>query len=78
MARRAIYSGDLATRHDGAAQAIRRAAASPAGRVPALRAELDELRTRRFLGYHESMAWARDAGRVIDEIWASGLHRGNS
>lgn len=61
---------DLAARHDGAARAIRRAAASPAGRVPALRAELHELRTRRFLGYHESMAWARDAGPVIDEIWA--------
>ena len=47
----------------------------PAGRScrkPAL-GVLDALRTRRHLGYRESMEWARDAGTVVDEITAAAL-----
>ena len=61
---------DIAARHDDAARTIRRATAKPSGRVAYLRAELDELQTRRHLGYRESMEWARDAGPIIDEISA--------
>jgi hypothetical protein len=53
------------------ARTIRLAAATPADRVATLRSELDELRTRRHLGYRESMEWATDAGTVIDEITAT-------
>lgn len=59
---------ELASRHGDAARAVRLAAAQPSGRVPLLRTALDELQTRGFLGYRESMAWARDAEPVIDEI----------
>ena len=59
---------DLAARHDDATRAIRRAAASPPGRVALLRTDVDKLRTRRHLGYRESIEWAQDATPVIDDI----------
>lgn len=61
---------DAAARHGDVARTIRLAAATPSDRVAVLRSELDALRTRRHLGYRESMEWARDAGIVIDEIAA--------
>ena len=62
---------DAAARHGDVARTIRLAAATPADRVVTLRSELDALRTRRHLGYRESMAWADDAGTVVDEIAAT-------
>jgi hypothetical protein len=61
---------DAADRHGDVARTIRLAAATPSDRVAVLRSELDALRTRRHLGYRESMEWARDAGTVVDEIAA--------
>ena len=61
---------DAAARHGDVARTIRLAAATPADRVATLRSELDGLRTRRHLGYRESMAWANDADIVVDEITA--------
>lgn len=62
---------DAAARHGDVARTIRLAAATPADRVATLRSELDALRTRRHLGYRESMEWADDAGTVVDEITAT-------
>ena len=59
---------DAAARNGDVARTIRLAAATPADRVATLRSELDSLRTRRHLGYRESMAWADDAMIVVDEI----------
>jgi len=39
--------------------------------LASLRLELDALRTRRHLGYRESIEWADDAGPVVDEIAAA-------
>lgn len=54
--------------HGDVARAVRLAGAAPAERVLALRSAVDDLRTRRFLGYRESMEWANDADVVVDEI----------
>ena len=62
---------DAAARNGDVARTIRLAAATPADRVATLRSELDGLRTRRHLGYRESMAWANDADIVVDEITAT-------
>ncbi|MDJ0771311.1 MAG: hypothetical protein QNJ12_21160, partial [Ilumatobacter sp.] len=62
---------DAAQRNGDVARTIRLAAAAPADRVATLRSELDGLRTRRHLGYRESMAWADDAMIVVDEIAAT-------
>lgn len=62
---------DAAARYGDVARALRFAAAAPADRVASLRSELDALRTRRHLGYRESMEWAREAGPVVDEIAAT-------
>lgn len=62
---------EAAQRHGDVARTIRLAAASPADRVTTLRSELDGLRTRRHLGYRESMAWADDATVLVDEIAAT-------
>jgi len=62
---------DAAARHGDVARTIRLAAATPADRVATLRSELDALRTRRHLGYRESMEWADDALIVVDEITAT-------
>lgn len=59
---------EAAARNGDVARTIRLAAATPADRVATLRSELDGLRTRRHLGYRESMAWADDAMIVVDEI----------
>jgi hypothetical protein len=59
---------EAAHRNGDVARTIRLAAASPADRVTTLRSELDSLRTRRHLGYRESMAWADDAMVVVDQI----------
>ena len=59
---------EAAARNGDVARAIRLAAATPADRIATLRSELDSLRTRRHLGYRESMAWADDAMIVVDEI----------
>ena len=62
---------DAAARHGDVARTIRLAAATPSDRVATLRSELDALRTRRHLGYRESMEWANDAATVVDEITAT-------
>ena len=55
--------------HDDVARAVRLAATAPADRVVSLKSEVDgALRTRRFLGYRESMEWAYDAAPVVDEL----------
>lgn len=59
-----------ATDHEDVGRAVRLAGAGPADRVAVLKSELGALSTRRFLGYRESMEWAREAGAVVDEIAA--------
>ena len=60
---------EAAADHDDVARALRLAAAAPADRIASLRSEVDgALRTRRFLGYRESIGWAQDAGPVVDEL----------
>jgi hypothetical protein len=55
--------------HDDVARALRLAATAPADRIVSLKSEVDgALRTRRFLGYRESMEWAHDAAPVVDEL----------
>ena len=55
--------------HDDVARALRLAATAPADRIVSLKTEVDAaLRTRRFLGYRESIEWARDAAPVVDEL----------
>lgn len=50
------------------ARALRLAATAPADRIGSLKSEVDgALRTRRFLGYRESIEWAKDAAPVVDE-----------
>jgi predicted site-specific integrase-resolvase len=49
-------------RHDDVERQVRLVTARAAGDLAQLRAEVDRgLRTRRFLGYRESMDWARSA-----------------
>ena len=67
----ATFAGSCWKRQSGTAtslRTIRLAAATPADRIATVRSELDSLRTRRHLGYRESMAWADDAMIVVDEI----------
>jgi hypothetical protein len=59
-----------ATDHEDVGRAVRLSGAGPADRVAVLKSELGALSTRRFLGYRESMEWAREAGAVVDEIAA--------
>ncbi len=55
--------------HDDVARAVRLAGAAPADRIASLKSEVDgALRTRRFLGYRESIEWAQDAAPVVDEL----------
>jgi hypothetical protein len=58
-----------ATDHDDVARALRLAATAPADRIESLKTEVDgALRTRRYLGYRESIDWAHDAAPVVDEL----------
>jgi len=55
--------------HDDVARAVRLAGVAPADRIASLKSEVDgALRTRRFLGYRESIEWAQDAAPVVDEL----------
>ena len=61
-----------ADRHDDVARAVRLVAARAAGDLGQLRTEVDRgLRTRRFLGYRESMDWARAARPIVAELGAA-------
>ncbi|HEX2773200.1 MAG TPA: hypothetical protein VHN18_12320, partial [Micromonosporaceae bacterium] len=56
-------------RHGDVERAVRLVAARADGDLAALRAAVDQgLRTRRFLDYHESMAWAHAARPVVAEL----------
>ena len=58
-----------ALEHDDVARAVRLAAASAPERLTVLRAAVDQgLRTRRFLGYHESSQWAIDGRPIVDAL----------
>ena len=61
--------GSAAEAHPDVARAVRLAAASDDERLAVLRSEVDRgLRTRRFLGYRESSAWACDAEPVVEAL----------
>jgi hypothetical protein len=56
-------------RHDDIERQVRLIAARGAGDLAQLRAEVDRgLRTRRFVGYHESGEWARAARPIVGEL----------
>ena len=56
-------------RHDDVERHVRLVAARAAGGLAQLRAEVDRgLRTRRFLSYRESGAWARAARPILTEL----------
>ncbi len=56
-------------RHDDVERAVRLVAARADGDLAALRSAVDQgLRTRRFLDYRESMAWAHAARPVVTEL----------
>ena len=58
--------------HDDVARAVRLVAARATGNLGQLRTEVDRgLRTRRFLGYRESMEWARAARPIVVELEAA-------
>lgn len=58
-----------AERHDDVERAVRLVAARSDGDLAALRAAVDRgLRTRRFLDYRESMAWAHAAQPILAEL----------
>jgi hypothetical protein len=60
---------DAAGRHDDVLRAVRLVVARSTGDLVALRGEVDgALRTRRFLGYWESMEWAQAARPVLVEL----------
>lgn len=60
-----------AAQHESVARAVRLAAAPPAERLAVLRVLVDDdLRTRRFLGYRQSIDWADDAGPVVQALSA--------
>lgn len=51
------------------ARAVRLTAADASERIAVLKAEVDHgLRTRRYLDYRESSAWARDAAPVVEAL----------
>jgi len=55
--------------HKDVERRVRLTAARSSGDLRALRAEVDRgLRTRRFLGYRESVEWARAARPVVTEL----------
>jgi hypothetical protein len=55
--------------HEDVARAVRLAAQRSTGDLAQLKTEIDlGLRTRRFLGYRESSAWAREAAPIVEEI----------
>ena len=55
--------------HEDVERRVRLLAARSTGDLRALRAEVDRaLRTRRFLGYRESVEWAHDARPVLTEL----------
>ena len=59
-------------RHDDVERQVRLVTARAAGDLAQLRAEVDRgLRTRRFLGYRESMEWARSARPIVAELEAA-------
>jgi hypothetical protein len=56
-------------RHDDIERQVRLIAARGAGDLAQLRAEVDRgLRTRRFVGYHQSGEWARAARPIVGEL----------
>jgi hypothetical protein len=58
--------------HEDVERRVRMTAARSSGDLRALRAEVDRaLRTRRFLGYRESVEWARAARPVVTELDAA-------
>jgi len=58
--------------HEDVERRLRLTAARSSGDLRALRAEVDRgLRTRRFLGYRESVEWARAARPVVTELDAA-------
>lgn len=58
--------------HEDVERRVRLIAARSSGDLRALRAEVDRgLRTRRFLGYRESVEWARAARPVVTELDAA-------
>lgn len=58
--------------HTAVERRVRLTAARSSGDLRALRAEVDRgLRTRRFLGYRESVEWARPARPVVTELDAA-------
>ncbi len=58
--------------HEDVERRVRLIAARSSGDLGALRAEVDRgLRTRRFLGYRESVEWARAARPVVTELEAA-------
>ena len=58
--------------HEDVERRVRLTAARSSGDLRALRAEVDRgLRTRRFLGYRESVEWARAARPVVTELDAA-------
>ncbi|MBS1846792.1 MAG: hypothetical protein JST73_00800, partial [Actinobacteria bacterium] len=60
---------DAARWHTDTARAVELAAAGDADRVAVLKAAVDKsLRTRRFLDYRGSTAWAHDARPVVDAL----------
>jgi hypothetical protein len=65
-----------ALEYDDVARAVQLAAAPAADRVRVLRSAIDEgLRTRRFLGYRESSAWASDGRVVVEDLAAEVIQR---
>ena len=60
-----------AAQHESVATIVRLAAALPADRLAVLRVLVDDdLRTRRFLGYRQSIDWANDAAPVVEALCA--------
>jgi len=60
-----------ADRHDDVERAVRLVAARRDGDLTQLRIAVDRgLRTRRFLGYHESVEWARSTHPIVAELGA--------
>lgn len=58
-----------AQRHADVEREVRLVAARARGDLALLRAEVDRgLRTRRFLDYHDAIAWARAARPILDEL----------
>ncbi|MEZ5323369.1 MAG: hypothetical protein R2698_15090 [Microthrixaceae bacterium] len=73
-ARRLLASA--AEQHEDVMRAVRLAAAGESERLAVLRAAVDDgLRTRRYLDYWGSSAWARDAAPVV---WALGEEVGSA